>query len=362
MNPWLGIGVMSGTSLDGVDIAACSFAEEGDHWQGEILTAETVELPAKWKRQLRDLPQGSAVQYAALHTDLGHFLGREIAGFIRRHGLNAHYVASHGQTIFHQPAAGFTAQIGDGETLAAHLDIPLVTNFRSKDVAMEGEGAPLVPFGEAQLFNGYEYYLNLGGFANISHGGIAYDLCPCNLPMNLLAASAKLPESIDRDGEVARNGKTDPVLLAWLNSIPWYQQAGPKSLGIEWLEEQFIPLLNQNNSPAADQLNTLCEHIASQVSAAVRKFGAQGSMLVTGGGARNLYLMETLRKHLKPEGVDVPQAADLLIDFKEAYIFAFLGLMTLLGRSNTLKSVTGASRDVCGGSIHLPPGGGYRLF
>jgi anhydro-N-acetylmuramic acid kinase len=363
MSQWQGIGVMSGTSLDGVDIALCSFAyDEEARWHGQIDLAETISMPPRWQAQLRALPQGSAAQYASLHAELGHFLGSEIAGFIRRHGVNPQFVASHGQTIFHQPEAGFTSQIGDGEMIAAHLEVPVVTNFRAKDVALGGQGAPLVPFGERYLFGQFTYCLNLGGFANLSHGGVAFDVCPCNLPINLIAAEAGLPDGIDRDGATARAGKPIEALQRALLALPYYQRSGPRSLGTEWLDAEFLPLVRRHSGSHSDLLHTLTEHVASLVATSVATIGAPGELLVTGGGAHNRFLMELLTNRLQPLGVSMVQVPPVLIDFKEAYVFAFLGLMTLLGQTNTLNSVTGAVRDVCGGSIHLPPGGGYSLL
>jgi anhydro-N-acetylmuramic acid kinase len=358
---YTGIGLMSGTSLDGVDLACCRFEEGPDGWQFSLECAETVPYDEKWYARLRCLDEQDAAAYAKTNVYFGHHLGRILADFIVRHGLQPDFVASHGQTIFHQPGRNFTAQIGDGETMASYLPCPLVTNFRNKDVALGGQGAPLVPFGERLLFPGHQLFLNLGGIANLSYGALAFDVCPCNMALNWLALQADPPLPYDDDGRIARSGKPDPGLQAALGSLEFYRQAPPKSLGAEWYAQHVLPLLSNDEISIADRMATMVIHIARQVAAAAKQVGARDQeILISGGGAHNTTLMAVLDIMLGRIGIRPAAIARDVIDYKEALIFAFLGLQTLLGRPNALASVTGARMDVCGGSIHLPPGGWHK--
>jgi anhydro-N-acetylmuramic acid kinase len=271
-------------------------------------------------------------------------------------------VASHGQTIYHQPEKNFTAQIGDGETMVAYLTCPLVTNFRNKDVALGGQGAPLVPFGERHLFPNHRVFLNLGGIANLSHGSQAFDVVPCNMALNWLAGLLDPPQPFDKDGAAARAAQIDYALYDALEHLQWYQQVGPRSLGTEWFNANILPVLNQCDAPIADRLKTYVFHIVSRVTVAMRDLQVREvPLVVTGGGAHNAYLMEELQKSLSGLGITLERVPDAVVDYKEAVIFAFLGLQTLLGQPNILASVTGAQLDVCGGSIHLPPAGWGRM-
>ncbi len=363
MNEYHGIGVMSGTSLDGVDIAHCVFHREPDEtWRYEILHAAAVEYSPEWVDRLANLHNAGAAEYARTNVEFGHHLGRLIKDFLETNGLAPDFAACHGHTIFHQPERGFTAQIGDGETLSAHLECPVVTNFRNKDVAAGGQGAPLVPFGEKHLFPGTGLFLNLGGFANITGGGAAFDISPCNFALNAVARLTG--QTYDADGNLARRGELLPDLLERLNQRPFYQQPPPKSLGREWYEREFEPLLRSADGKPEDLAHTCCRHIAFQIGRAVDTLGVRDTrILITGGGARNRFLMERLEEELRARNV-VPEgdAGPFVIDFKEALIFAFLGLRTLQGLTNILPSATGAVRPVVGGSIHLPVQGTRRVF
>ncbi|MBN2235971.1 MAG: anhydro-N-acetylmuramic acid kinase, partial [Bacteroidales bacterium] len=184
------IGIMSGTSLDGLDIAYCTFRKEKD-WKFEILLAETIDYPMGWITRLRNLPQSSASEYAKTHADYGHFIGKEIKKFIQKHQIDVDFISSHGHTIFHQPELGFTAQIGDGAAIAAETEISVINDFRSMDIAFKGQGAPLVPIGDRYLFSEFDFRLNLGGFANISFekngSTYAFDIAPANIALNHFA-------------------------------------------------------------------------------------------------------------------------------------------------------------------------------
>ena len=362
-NAYHGIGVMSGTSLDGVDLAHCQFRIGPDHsWKYEILNAVSVDYTPEWADRLASLHLADAVEYARADVEYGRLLGELVRDFLRTHGIQPDFVASHGHTIFHQPENGFTAQIGDGETLSAWLDCPVVTNFRNKDVANGGQGAPLVPFGEKHLFPGTRLFLNLGGFANIAGEEGAFDVSPCNFALNAVARLAG--HSYDAGGALARSGKCLDDLFDRLNQLPFYQQPPPKSLGREWYERECEPLLQNTRQRPEDLAHTCCRHIARQVGRAVDALGVRDTrMLITGGGTHNLFLMERLTEELSARGVtEMEDAGSFLIDFKEALVFAFLGLHTLLGRTNILPSATGATRPVLAGSIHLPANETRRVF
>lgn len=358
MTSYRGIGLMSGTSLDGVDLAYCEFSEREGHWEFELLQADYIPFQKDWKSRLFGLMEASAEEYARTHVEFGALLGDCVAEFIAAHRLEPQFVGSHGQTIFHQPEKGFTAQIGCGETMASRLDIPVVTNFRAKDVAHGGQGAPLVPFGEMHLFGHERMYLNLGGFANISLNGLAFDVAPCNLVLNRLATEIDPLLRYDEGGRLSAQGEVQEALLHRLNGLPFYAQQPPKSLGAEWLHRNVDPLVTDSSIPAPDRLRTLTEHIAIQTQRAVGLLQGEGkALMVTGGGARNNFLMERLRIRLAEARVDLESTDERIGDYKEAIIFGFLALRCLLGQCNILRTVTGADRDVCGGSIHLPSGG-----
>lgn len=358
MKVYRGIGLMSGTSLDGIDLAYCEFVERDGDWSFELLVGETIPYDEKWYARLAKLDEQSAETYARTHVYLGHLLGATVANFCKKHEIKPQFVASHGQTIFHQPGKNFTSQIGDGETFSSYLACPLVTNFRYKDVALRGQGAPLVPFGEKHLFKDYRLFLNLGGIANLTFGTLAFDVCPCNMALNWLVRSKDSSKAYDANGEWAASGKLIPEMYRNLEALPYYQEAPPKTLGTEWFESQMLPLISNRLLPAEDKLHTVVQHIASQVSKAVKDIGLrQEQMLASGGGVNNSFLFQELNVALLKRGIDLIPAESRITEYKEAIIFGFLGLFTLLGKPNILSSVTGADLDVCGGSIHLPAEG-----
>ncbi len=363
-----GIGTMSGTSMDGLDLVYAEFEILGDHYSFEVLAAETLPFEEMWRSRLSNLHLQSAEIFAKTHVYFGHWLGKAIQHFIQSRSLEPDFVAIHGQTIFHQPDKTFTFQIGDGETVAAYLPCPLVSNFRNKDLALGGQGAPLVPLGEQYLFPDYQLFLNLGGISNLSYQGIGFDISSCNGILNDLYQKGQPNSQTDYDpgGQLAAQGALNSELLEILNSIPYYQQQPPKSLGREWTDETMLPIVEAFDIPLADKLHTLVQHMAEQIALAVEQVGAKGEkMLVTGGGRHHSFLMEKLRDALVPLSVEIPELNEreqFWVDYKEALVFGLLGLHTLLGRPTTLASVTGAPYDVVTGSIHLPPKGGFSFF
>lgn len=350
------IGLMSGTSMDGLDIAHVRFkSDEFGAISHEVLHAEQVDLPEDLKDQLQNAPNLSVQNILILDKKLGKYYADAVNSFIKRFkikSVNIDAIASHGQTIFHQPQNGFTLQIGCGSTLAFYTGIRVINDFRSKDVIAGGQGAPLVPIGDFQLFSEMaDAFLNIGGFVNISfkEGDLikAFDICPGNLPLNKLAHAKDL--EFDRNGELARSGDINFFLLDLLNSIDFYLKDGPKSLGTEWLEEHFYPLLKFDKE-IENNLRTVVEHIAFQVGHLLNQKNIK-SVLISGGGARNTFLIERIDHYFNGK-VILP--SEQLIDYKEAIIFAFLGYLYLNNQSNNIPSVTGASRSVIGGVLHVP--------
>lgn len=351
MNSYRVVGLMSGTSLDGVDLALCVLKHKGDLWSFEIEYAETIPYTTRNIRDLGIMARVSAVEYAETNVHYGKFLGSLVKVFLKKNKLEADFVASHGHTIFHQPQNQFTTQAGDGAALSVACGLPVVCDFRSADVALGGQGAPLVPIGDRYLFKDYDYCLNLGGIANISFEKsgkrLAYDICPVNIVLNSLALEKK--KKYDHGGKLASRGKVNEKLLAKLNSNPFYSKSFPKSLGREDIEKSFLKIVKNDSSSVEDKLRTFCEHIAIQVAAAAGK--KSGSMLITGGGAYNVWLVSRIMAHCD---IEIAVPLKQIVEFKEALIFAFLGVLRWRNEINTLASVTGASRDSSGGAIYHP--------
>lgn len=345
------IGLMSGTSLDGLDIAYCEFELTAQgKWEYRIIEGETVEYDAARKSFLKNLMQGSAEDLAFTDAEFSYFMGKSVNQFMMKHKLVPDFIASHGHTIFHQPEKGFTYQIGSGAALSASTGIPVVSDFRSLDVALKGQGAPLVPIGDKLLFQNYDVCLNLGGIANLSfdHEGkrIAYDICPVNIVLNHYANKEGL--SYDDKGSLAATGSIDFPLLDLLNKLEFYKKPFPKSLGKEWIDKEVFPILAQKTLSTADILATFCRHIAMQIANQI-PVNAR-NVLVTGGGAFNEFLIREMQNELKKTEVIVP--AKNIVMFKEALIFAFLGVLRIRNEVNCLSSVTGASADNVGGALY----------
>lgn len=346
------IGLMSGTSLDGLDIAYCQLTYNKEQWGYAITHAETISYSDKWNDALKTAHLKSTAQLLQLHHEYGHYLGNEVKKFVRRHKISqVDFVSSHGHTIFHQPDKGFTFQLGAGSSIAASAKLPVICDFRSSDVALGGQGAPLVPVGDQLLFGDYAQCLNLGGFANISYQKrgrrIAFDIAPVNIVFNALVAQKG--KAFDKDGEIARSGKVHIPLLKKLDAINFFKQEPPKSLGREWLEDKYLPILDKYDISMEDKLRTVCQNTAQQI-AEVLDNGPKGKVLVTGGGAFNTYFIELILQNTSNTCV-VPHTS--LVNYKEALVFAFLGALRMRNEVNSLSSVTGASRDNIGGAVHF---------
>jgi len=352
MTIYKSIGLMSGTSLDGVDVAFCEFKLENNKWHFHILTAETYTYSETWRSRLSLLEKGTALDFAITDMEYGHLLGQLCKTFIDKYNAKPDFIASHGHTIFHQPLKHLTSQIGHGSAIVAGSGFPVVCDFRTLDVASGGQGAPLVPIGDRYLFSDYDFCLNLGGFANISYEKdglrIAFDICPVNIVLNSLAEKNGL--RYDKDGLISKSGAVNPALLDDINSLDYYSRIPPKSLAKEWVVEKIFPLLSSSGLSLQDQLATFTEHIALQINR-VTVGDKSKKILLTGGGAFNKFLIHNLRDYCIPEIV-IPD--DLTINFKEALIFAFLGVLRWRNEVNCLSSTTGATRDNSGGCIYLP--------
>jgi anhydro-N-acetylmuramic acid kinase len=358
------IGLMSGSSLDGLDIVFVVFNEAGGQWTYSIEAADCLPYSAAWTERLRNATELPARDYLALHSQYGAYLGKQVAGFVEAQGLQhrVQLVCSHGHTTFHEPAAGFTAQLGDGAALAAHSGINVVSDLRALDVALGGQGAPIVPMGEQLLFGSYPLLLNLGGIANISAalpgGYVAYDICPANRVLNMLAAEKNM--DYDAGGALAAGGTLRDEALARLNGLPYYSLPYPKSLPNQFGTDEVYPILKKANLSTADALRTMVEHIVIQTTRNVGRLcrllpasSEPRSMLVTGGGAFNDFLMHRLTESLRPLGV-VPQVPDdQTVQYKEALIMALLGILRWREANTTLHTVTGAQRSSIGGAVWI---------
>lgn len=341
------IGLMSGTSLDGLDICFVKF-EKKHSWSFEIIKAETISYSEMLHNQLKDAIFLSAEQLLELHSEYGFFLGQSVKHFIEKHQLkNIDLIASHGHTVYHQPQKKFTLQIGDGRAIKLVTGIPVVYDFRSQDVLMGGNGAPLVPIGDELLFSEYNACLNLGGFSNISLKSegkrIAFDIAPVNIILNKMAQD--LGKDFDENGTLARSGKINENVLSSLNSLRFYHQEHPKSLGIEWCHENIFPLLKNINT--LDALATITEHAAHQIAEVINKNQLK-NILFSGGGTYNQYLIEKIRTKTYAE-IIIPDKE--IIDYKEALIFALMGVLRINNSINVLSSATGSPYDHSSGII-----------
>lgn len=346
------IGLMSGTSGDGLDIAYCEF-EKKDAWDFSVPIAETIPFPKKLGKKLRHAHEMNGLKLARLDLDFGEWMGSAVKAFVQKHGLQPQALASHGHTVFHQPKKGLSLQIGNGWSLHRSSGLTVINDFRMLDVQLGGQGAPLVPIGDRLLFGAYDYCINLGGIANISMESdgkrVAFDICFFNLLLNYFAEECGKP--YDKDGKLAAKGKILKKALRQLNQLPYYRIAGAKSLGREDLSDYLKILEWSEEHKPSNVLHTLVVHFVQQIQDVLKPVaGRKASVLITGGGAKNSFFMEKLSEVIGDDFNIVP-VGETLVDFKEALVFAFLGVLRLRGETNTLASVTGAERDSCGGQV-----------
>lgn len=344
------IGLMSGTSLDGVDVLACEYWQTEKGWEYSMVNGETFHYSNRMYNRLKTSQNLTGIELAQLNVDYGKYLGELVKAFSEKYAYKPNFIASHGYTVFHEPAKGLTLQIGSGAEIAAITGVKTICDFRTNDVALGGQGAPLVPVGDALLFSEYVACINLGGFSNISYeqlngSRIAFDICPVNYVLNYL--SQKLELAYDKGGEIGKSGEIIDKLLVQLNNLDFYKQAPPKSLGREFVEKEIYPLL-EDKYQVKDMLATFYEHIAMQLSKTINSL-PKGKVLITGGGAFNNHLIELIRGKCEHE-LEVSNIQ--LIEFKEALIFGFLGVLRMQGIPNCLASVTGAKKDNVGGCVY----------
>ena len=366
-NEYQVIGLMSGTSLDGVDIAYCRFWKADNQWNFELNCSETIPYTSRWVHILSSLEKSSALTFQQIHTEYGFYLGNLSKQFIKKHGISPDFVASHGHTIYHSDFKThiltddtgasinkkITVQIGCGGAIAATCGLPTICDFRTTDVALGGQGAPLVPICDKLLFKEYDFCLNLGGFANISYEHnnerIAYDICPVNIVMNALCLT--IGKNYDNKGRIASGGNVNEKLLDTLNALPFYHLPAdtPKSLGKEWVIQNINPILETYHLTSEDALRTFAEHISIQIANVLHQ-KSLGKLFITGGGAFNTFLIERIQNRISHQVV-IPTRKT--IEFKEALAFAFLGVLRMRNEINCLKSVTGASKNSVSGAIYL---------
>ncbi len=344
------VGIMSGTSLDGLDIALCEFEGLRDELSYKIIKCDTILYSADQKNKLRSLPYLNVENYFKLNHQFGKFIGKEIVKFLKGTDKQPDAVASHGHTVFHQPLKGYSTQIGCGATIAAYSGITTVCDFRSMDVALNGQGAPLVPIGDELLFGKHQSCLNIGGIANISfrknNSRVAFDVCVANMALNHFAQMTG--SDYDKDGNGARSGNFNEALFKELNSLEFLKLKGAKSIGREWFESEFLYVIQKNKLPVNDILNTLVRHISFQIAGILNEHELS-DVFVTGGGAQNIFLMHSLKEYYKGK-IIIPDS--ITINYKEALIFALLGYLRMTGQINTLNSVTGARNDSTGGAVY----------
>ena len=346
------IGLMSGSSLDGLDIACVNFSHDNKRWFFQIVEAGNVPYSEEWKNKLSEAFNKNESELKDLDIEYGKYIGSVTKRFIDKYELEPKLIASHGHTIFHIPENSYTLQIGDGQEIANATGITTINDFRTEDVSKGGQGAPLVPIGDKFLFADFPICLNIGGIANVSYDidnkRIAYDICMANQLLNYLAN--KLGYDYDNNGQFARQGNINQDLLNLLNNNSYYDKAAPKSLGREFFENYQHQIIDNSSLPVRDLLATATEHIAYQIVKATNSL-EKTKMLITGGGAKNNFLIERISKMSKHE-IIIPDT--MIIDYKEALIFAFLGTLKMEGKVNVLSSVTGVSSDSSSGKICFP--------
>jgi anhydro-N-acetylmuramic acid kinase len=359
------IGLMSGSSLDGLDVVFAHYHDQAGQWNVEIKASSCYDYSPEWKKRLQYATQLSARDYCLLHAAYGHFLGECVNRFIEEKNiyLQADLIASHGHTVFHSPGQGMTAQLGDGASIAAEAGMAVISDLRSIDVALGGEGAPIVPLGEQLLFPEYEIFLNIGGIANISchkeNRVIAFDVCPANRVLNELSAMMNKP--FDENGMLAKAGVINKELLHELNTLDYYSRKYPKSLSNDFGIGIILPIINKYSIPVQDKLRTYTEHVAVQIRYSLERLMPYGwhaqkqhdKLLATGGGSFNGFLIGSMQQQLEPLGIEVIVPDEQIVKYKEALIIGLLGVLRWRENKTSLASVTGARRDSIGGALWM---------
>ncbi len=349
------IGLMSGSSLDGIDLCCVHFYESEKQIKYRWVKGTTYPISPPLKKALQEASEEDKRLGSLLDQSFSQFALECLKSFLKELNEKVDLIASHGHTVKHEPENKITVQIGDGTYWAKQLNLPVVYDFRTEDVLLGGQGAPLVPVGDTTLFKEYEYCLNLGGISNISYkhnnSVIAYDISMCNTPLNGLVK--RLGKEYDKGGIIAESGQFIPDLFDELNDLDYFKLTAPKSLDKAWYFSQMQPLFNKGSYSIADLLNTCCEHIGYQIAQSINlseSDSKRSKVLVTGGGAYNTFLTSRIEKYLDPSfKLVIPES--YLIEYKEAIIFALMGWLRVHSKINVLRSVTGATKDTSSGKI-----------
>lgn len=358
---------MSGTSLDGIDAALVEI--EGDRPEWRLLGFDTLPYPADRREEIHGcILEGDAASMTRLHARLGEWFADAVLRVCEGAGVDpadVDLIGSHGQTVWHQPPQeaerGATLQLGDAATVAERTGIPVVSDFRSRDVAAGGEGAPLVSWVDQLLFTDDHVRIlqNIGGMSNLTRlpprGStdpiVAFDTGPGNALIDTAAELATNGrDRFDRDGELARHGTVDESLLTELMEDPFFKRRPPKSTGREAFGRRYVQTLVERRRPAdrdawADLTATLTALTARSIARAVEQWAApgdEGEVVVSGGGARNSTLMAMLKEALDPVPVCTGEALGFEPEAKEALAFAVLAWAHVIGRPANVPSVTGA--------------------
>lgn len=346
------VGLMSGTSMDGLDICVVEFFSENQQWNFNIVSTETKEYSAEWTQRLTNAKDLSGLDLAILDRAYGSLLGEMVKDHLSKNDIKVDYIASHGHTIFHQIDKKLSLQIGHGAFIAAASGIDTIADFRSTDTAYDGQGAPLVPTAEMHLFPKTKLFMNIGGIANISihekQSIIGFDICSANQVLNYLSKKY-FDKDYDQNGSIAKSGKMLDHLFQKLNQLSYYDLPYPKSLGREFTEQEIFPLINNSNAKAEDLLHTYTMHIVHEICSILKDHKEKGAVMISGGGAYNHFLIQMIRA----EGIELMEVPSTLIEYKEALSFAFLGLLRILKQVNVLSSISGASKNNIGGSVYL---------
>ena len=351
------LGLMSGTSLDGLDLCYCHIRKEMDTWDFKILRTKSITYTKQLQLKLKEAILLNADELLQLHNSYGTWLGEQVKAFVTAQNLDVDFIASHGHTTHHQPQKGITFQIGSGQHLANACGVKTICDFRTNDVALQGQGAPLVPIGDQFFFNGYDFCLNLGGISNVSFEKdgkrIAYDIGLANMILNY--CTQKVDLDYDKGGRIASTGTINTKMLNALNSLGYYSKPFPKSIGYEWFVKEVIPILENTQDNLENLLHTAVHHICEKIAEQLKRNTTKNSakLLVTGGGALNDFLIKTIQEKLG-NTIEVHIPSKIIIEFKEALIFALMGALRIEKKINVLSSVTGAKRDSSSGVIYMP--------
>lgn len=353
MSEYVAIGIMSGSSLDGIDLALCRFELDSKfNWHYEILEAECVSYDSKWRVLLANADSLNGKELTKLDYVYGHLLGKTVCDFIERHHIkeSIDLIASHGHTIFHEPNEKYTLQIGKGSVIAAETNLPVISDLRSADIARGGQGAPISSIGDFYLFSNYSYFLNLGGIANITtrKGEVlaAYDISGCNQVFNFLAKLASEENQYDEDGAIAREGTVHLELLTDLKTIYYHQRIPPKTLSNQYVRDEIIERVQRYDIHVNDKMRTFLEFLVLEIK---KHIPPKAKVMVSGGGVHNQFLLKRMKEEVDADFVIPIQE---LIDYKEALIMAFMGVLRLRNEENIMSGITGASQNSISGAIH----------